>query len=216
LELYNYIINISNIKLHSIVVNNNGEVVSDGYILFKLNVVIEDIDYNDVISFSLCNVDKYYIGFIQEWISKLDYYEENINDIKLLGVFDYFKGIVELLMKYIRDVEVSKYNICLSHNKVCLNTIDYYNPLFICIDDKYKDIVNYVRYKGNIKDIFNYVNVNDLNLMKYIYVYMCFPNMYFDNDLNIDVDKIVEYEKYLLSVEELFDVFIFEHIKRSN
>lgn len=215
LELYNYIRSISNIKLHTIVINNNGNVVSEGYILYKLNVLIDDINYNDVINFNLCNVDdKYYISFIDEWINKIDYLDNNIND----GSYDYFKGIIECLIKYIKDFDSSRYKLCIGHNKVCLNTIDYYNPINLCIDIIYRDVINYVRYCDNIINLNKYIDVNDLNLMKYVFVYLVLPNEYFNLlDGNIDIKSYIEnYEMYLLEVEELCNVYIFEHIKRSN
>ena len=218
LELYNYIRSISNIRLHTIIINNNGNVVSEGYILFKLNVLIDDISYNDVINFNLCNVDdKYYISFINEWINRLEYLDNNISD----GSYDYFKGILECLIKYISDFDGSRYKLCIAHNKVCLNTIDYYNPINLCIDIIYRDIVNYVRYCDNISSLNKYIDINDPNLMKYVFVYLVLPNEYFEllnsnRDVIGYIEEIDNYESYLLEVEELCNVFIFEHVKRSN
>ena len=223
LDLYNYVKNISNIKLHTIVINNNGNIVSEGYILYKLNVVIEDIDYNDVINFNLCNVnDKYYISFVNEWINKIDYFDSNINELELLGSYDYFKGIIESLIKYISDFDSSRYKLCLSHNKMCFNTIEYYNPINLCVDIIYRDIVSYVRCIDDFKNINKYIDTNDFNLLKYVFVYLVLPSEYFDlleNDINgikEYIGNIDNYEKYLLEIEELFNIYIFEHIKRSN
>lgn len=213
LDLYNYVRSISNIKLHTIVINKNGDVVSNEYILFKLNVMITDIDYNDVTQFNLCNVDGNYTGFVNEWIDRLNYYDEIINEFNLYGSYDYFKGIIENLIKFISDFDSNKYKLCLSHSKICLNTVDYYNPINLCIDIMYRDIVNYVRYCDDKKNIFNYI---DHSLIKYAFVYMVVPNEYFDNLLDYDISDIDEYEKYVLEVEELFNIYLFEHIKRSN
>lgn len=217
LELYDYVRSVSNIKLHTIVINNNGNVVSDDYILFKLNVLISEIDYKDVMEFNLCKLDGMYIGFNDEWVSKLDYFDNVIDELNTYGSYDYFKGIVENLIKFIKDFDGSKYNLCLSHFKVCLNTIEFYNPINLCIDIMYRDIVNYVRYCDYKKNIFNYI---DPSLIKYAFVYMVVPNEYFDNLINgyikEYVDNIDDYERYLLEVEELFNIYLFEHIKRSN
>ena len=81
----------------------------------------------------------------------------------------------------------------------------------------YRDIVNYVRYCDNKKNIFNYI---DPSLIKYAFVYTVVPNEYFDSlvdgDIKEYIDNIDDYEKYLLEVEELFNIYLFEHIKRSN
>jgi hypothetical protein len=95
-ELY-LVLKRRNIVLHDFVFNNNGELLSDGYVLFKLNYIIDDIDINDLKRLDMEIDYELYDDFYNLWINKIDYIEMQLIDMSQNNIinysFDYFLGI---------------------------------------------------------------------------------------------------------------------------
>lgn len=221
------------VKLHDFVYNKDGKVISEDYILFKINVLLDDIDENDIYNFNYINGNEYikdYIFMDTFWEEKIDYLEMQLSEFsnnKLINhSFDYYVGIGEILISFLKkNFNRDNVNLCLSHR--CLNnlkSIDFYNPLNISFDLPLKDMASYIRITNNEELL---MNIIDKNVDKsYLFVRMVFPFMYFDEVSNIIVDKndnkklieivngIDKYEEYIGRMEKLFGIYLFSWIKK--
>ena len=240
-EYINFLFNIcnelKNIKLHSFVFNKENKLISDGYVLFKLNNLIDDITIQDIYSFINVDCSKYkndYIFMDKFWEDKIDYLEIQLTELsnnKLINnSFDYFVGIAEILIGYLKDnSDKESLNLCLSHR--CFNslsTIEFYNPLNISFDIYLKDIASYIRITKNRELLLDVIDKEsrNLNYLKYFFVRMVFPFSYFREVSNVLIDgknneelvKIVnneyEYECYIYEMEKIFGIYIFSWIKK--
>lgn len=222
------------IKIHDFVFNKNHELLSEEYVLLKLNDFIEQVTFNDVYLFSNIIVNEYkdYIDMLSFWYKKIDYLEKQVTELsknRLVNYsFDYFVGISEQLLLYYKNNYIKQSdNIYLAHRALnSLDSIDFYNPLNIMGGDKYKDIISYIRLKSDwdlFLELLDKVNSND---KIYIFVRMCFPFRYFDlvsdivlegksdEELAILLSKIKEYEDYLIEVEKVSGIHLFSWIKK--
>ena len=233
-ELIQNVLNKNNIRLHSIVLNKNGDVLSDGFVLLKLNVLPCEVDYNDLKKFVSCNMNefkKYYLDFRTVWMNKIDLLEKKLNDSSKEQIvndsFDYFDGIVEILVKFVGTVDLEGTNLVLSHKKNYNNTIDYYNPFNLTIDLMYRDLVFYLKNNHNESDIFDYIGFDNKDL-KYVFARMAMPFEYFElidrylngedvkQEISLLIDNIDLYEDYLYALQMLFNFNVFAYLKKSN
>ena len=222
------------IKIHDFVFNKNKELISESYILFKLNCFLEDIDINDILLFSKNIITKEFMTYnmIDFWYRKIDYLEKQVTELsdnKLINYsFDYFIGISEELLLYFKNNYFNdENNICLVHRSLdSLSSIDFYNPLNIMVDSKYKDIISYIRLTDDWNLFLNLLDRINSNDKIYIFVRMCFPFKYFNlvsdiilnnksnNELAIVLNRITEYEEYLKMVEKMCGIYLFSWIKK--
>jgi len=229
---------LKNIQLHEFIYNKEGKLLSDSFVLFRIHVFIDStISFNDVLLFA--NVDcnaykKNYIFMDKFWEDKIDYLEIQLTELsnnKLINnSFDYFVGIAEILIGYLKDnFDKESLNLCLSHR--CFNslsTIEFYNPLNISFDIYLKDIASYIRITKNRELLLDVIDKEsrNLNYLKYFFVRMVFPFSYFREVSNVLIDgknneglvKIVnneyEYECYIYEMEKIFGIYIFSWIKK--
>lgn len=226
------------IKLHDFVYNKEYKFISKEYILFKVNVFMEEIDFDDVMLFNSVDCNSYnsdYIFMDKFWEDKIDYLELQLSELsnnKLLNnSFDYYVGIAEELIDYLRkNYDKKNINLRLSHKCLkCLDSLEYYNPLNISVDLPYKDIAAFLRRKGDTELLVNLidkaVNTSDYG---YFFVRMVFPFKYFheieeilvdgkdNNELIQIVNKVTNYEEYLWEIEKFFGIYLFDWIKKSN
>lgn len=221
------------VKLHDFVYNKDGKVISEEYILFKINVLLDDIDEKDIYSFSYINGNEYkkeYVFMDKFWEDKIDYLEMQLSEFsnnKLINnSFDYYVGIGELLISFLKkNFNKDNINLCLSHRCLnSLNSIDFYNPLNISFDLPLKDMAAYIRITSDEELLMNLI---DKNIDRsYFFVRMVFPFMYFDEVSNIIVDKndnrklidivngVNKYEEYIGRMEKLFGIYLFPWIKK--
>lgn len=224
---------LRNIRVHEFVFNNKNLLLSDGCVLFKVNVLIDDIDLKDISLFNIM-VNEYkneYISFNKFWEDKIDYLELQLSELssnKLINnSFDYFAGISELLLSFCRDNYIYDKNVYLIHRIFnSLNSLEFYNPLNVTVGCKYKDIVSYIKITDNFDILDRLLNEIDNNDKIYVFSRMCFPFKYFEtvNDVllsNIDeqvlidiVDNVEQYEEFLRNMELLFGINLFSWIKK--
>lgn len=235
LELINYA-RMNGIKLHDIIYNKEYKLISKEYILLKINVLIDKVDINDVILFSSVDCNSFrdkYVSMEKLWEEKIDYLELQLSEFssnKLLNnSFDYFVGISEILIGYLRNIYEykMKVDLRLSHRSLsCLDTIEYYNPLNISLDVKYKDMAFFIRQTSDYNLLFRYIeqSLKD-GYLDYFFVRMVFPFKFFDEAENILLDgkderdlvnivsKIGDYEAYLGEMEKYFGIYLFSWIE---
>ena len=225
-----------NLKLHRFVYTKKGSILADNYVLLELHTLIDDIDLYDIRKFQTVVMNEFvdkYITMDKFWEDKIDYLERQLTELssnKLINnSFDYFLGISEILITFLKK-EFNKENIKLCNSHRCLNslsTIDFYNPLNICIDYYLKDYIGYIRFKNDDNLLYEVVeSLNNKNDYGYFFVRLAFPFNYFYEVSNILIDKkseselvkivnnINEYENYLWKLEKLFGIYIFSWIKK--
>lgn len=236
-ELNKLILNLkhSNIKLHDFIYNNKKELITEDYILLRINNMISNITLYDLNKFSKINMNKYldnYLSMDQVWEQKIDYLEFQLKEIsnnKLINnSFDYFSGIAEIIIKYLKiNYDKNKINIVLSHQTLTsLSNIDYYNPLNISYDHYLKDLTSYITYNNNYDLLLDLIDKLNPNELPYLFSRLVFPFNYFEeveqillNSKNeqqlLDIiNNIPKYENNILKIEKIFNIYLFDWIKK--
>ena len=194
------------IPFHSFVNSINYRIFEDGYVLFKINTFITEIDYNDVLSFMIVNNMEKHSDMIDYWHNKLDYLENEINnkDITSIIDFDYYLGISETLLSFLSKQIVLSEDIYLCHRVFySLSSLSFYNPLNITFDYYYRDIASYIYITKNY-DLLNKILSKRIDnyLYCYFFVRLCFPFYYFycneDNG----------YDEYIDNIQDIFHIYL--------
>ena len=219
--------------LHDFVFNNDNNLLSDEYVLLKLNYLIDDIDIYDIEKLNI-EVDFDYVeDFYSLWIDRIDYYEKELfvdEDNNFINYsFDYFIGLSEMLLDYYKNgILVKKKNYVVHRSFITLNTIDFYNPLNIIVGDKLKDYASYIRLTNNWDLLYSLLNNGTYEDRVYLLVRLSFPfkyfyciNNYISNnscvgELLTIVEDISKYEDYLERLELLTGIKLFYWIKKDN
>ena len=235
INLNYFCLKLNSNRFHYFIYNKNGALLSDNYVLMKINVFIEDISEEDICFFQKYDFSFFknkYLSFDKMWEYRIDYLERQLSEISLNTLinnsFDYFIGISEILIKFYREnVNNEELKLSLSHNRLnTLSTIDYYNPLNLSLDCNLKDWARYFKGVCNeheINDILKKVNIAE---KCYLFVRLVFPFEYFNevSDVLLDgksEDKIIDiiseidkYEEYIWKIEEMFGIYLFSWIKK--
>ena len=219
--------------LHDFVFNNDNNLLSDEYVLLKLNYLIDDIDIYDIEKLNI-EVDFDYVeDFYSLWIDRIDYYEKELfvdEDNNFINYsFDYFIGLSEMLLDYYKNsILVIKKNYVVHRSFITLNTIDFYNPLNIIVGDKLKDYASYIRLTNNWDLLYSLLNNVTYEDRVYLLVRLSFPfkyfyciNNYISNNSCVEelltiVEDISKYEDYLERLELLTGIKLFYWIKKDN
>ena len=219
--------------LHDFVFNNDNNLLSDEYVLLKLNYLIDDIDIYDIEKLNI-EVDFDYVeDFYSLWIDRIDYYEKELfvdEDNNFINYsFDYFIGLSEMLLDYYKNsILVIKKNYVVHRSFITLNSIDFYNPLNIIVGDKLKDYASYIRLTNNWDLLYSLLNNGTYEDRVYLLVRLSFPfkyfyciNNYISNNSCVEelltiVEDIDKYESYLGRLELLIGVKVFYWIKKDN
>ena len=203
------------------------------YVLIKENSRKYKIDINDVLyiqnnTYNLL-VDNNMIrnNYIDLWKTKIDFYEKKIIDIrnknKLIdNTFDFFVGLGENAIVYLTNNNVRISRFVLSHRRIDekRNSFDFYNPLNYILDNRARDIADFIKsiffYESISKEvIFNFLNYINFNREEYILFIarMLYPTYYFDmidkiiinNESEVILKKIIDKTNdYINLIEELF------------
>lgn len=222
-----------NVLLHDFIKNKNNEFLSNGYILFKINVLMDDIDLNDIKKFNSIDSNKYlkeYIKMEDFWQNKIDYFEVQISELsdnKLINhSFDYYIGIAEIIILFLKK-HPTKNDLCLSHKSLdSISTLEFYNPLNITFDLKLKDMASYIRMTNNYELLNDLLDQIDWSDKAYLFTRMVFPFRYFNiiSDMVVDneeehelinlLNNVKKYEAYLSQMQKMFGIYIFSWIKK--
>ena len=182
----------SNIAFYySFIVNRFNSIISKYhnklFVLFKINN-----KFNKNIKF-IINPLLYTVNYNCLWyyqlIKKSDFLEKNYLSIKgkyslIDDSFDYYLGLLEMSIYYLRDFSDYVGDGYLQH--VRISDSSFYNPLAIKIDIKERDFAEYLKYlfwnnkykNVNIHDLI-YKNRNNYNFLL-VMARILYPNYYFD------------------------------------
>lgn len=221
--------------VHQIILNKDKSVITminnEAYILLKIcsknkEIYLNDINYIQYMTYNI-EYDKTLLrtNWINLWCEKIDYYEYQINQLGkeypiLCDSLSYFIGLGENAISYlVNNIKENKKILTVSHKRINNNSYDFYNPLNFIIDDRVRDISEYIKNtffnnKFNINELRMYLNYNNFNKEEYINLYarLLFPTYYFDiydeiintktneNKIIPILDKIPEYEEFLVYI----------------
>lgn len=224
------------VQLHEFVFNNNGNLLSEGFVLFKCHVLKDSVSLDDVLLFNSIKVlynEEFFTNMSYFWEIKIDYLEKQLSEISssmlVNNSFDYYVGIAENLISFLKQINYdSGINYCLSHRVFnSLSLLDFYCPLNICIDYPVRDLAMYLRLTGDMNLLENIVEkINNNSDKWYFFVRLAFPFSYFNElyDVIIEnedekkliniVNNINQYEKYLLVLEMIFGKRLFYWLKK--
>ena len=221
------------IRFHEFILNKDGAIKSNNYVLLKINGLIDDINLVDINNFCLpidIKYNKYFVNMVDFWYKKIDYLEMQIvelsDNLLINNSFDYYIGISELLLIYLNK-NMNNYNLYLSHKVFnSISNIDFYNPLNITFDSKYRDIAYYIRATNDIDLLFKILDNMDKNEYVFLFVRLVFPFEYFNalNEVLIDkkdenclikiVNNIDSYEQWIKKISDIFGIHIFNWIEK--
>ena len=230
-----------NILVHKFIRNINNSIIT--YINNQAYVLIELCSYKNNKVF--LNDIKYYQNFTQNidynkellrndwinlWSNKIDYYEYQISELgnkyKILNEsIYYYIGLGENAISYLKNnYNYEKNNYVVSHRRINVKkgSIEFYNPINFIIDNKVRDISEYIKEsffndKLDIHEIKLYLNNINLSKNDYILLFsrLLFPSYYFDVydeiiNNNLNEEKIINIiEKNSIYEEFLRNIYIF-------
>lgn len=222
------------IKFHDIVLNNDRNILSDGYVLIKLNYLIDTVDLYELYRFNI-NLDlRINEKFHVKWRDRIDYLEIQLSELcdnKLINnSFDYFCGISEQLINLLAD-NYDYYNDTYLIHRISndFSSIEFYNPINICIGNRFNDILSYIYINSDWDLLYKILDSIDANNRIYFFIKLAFPFNYFycvnsyvtgDHSKEYCIKKIVDevesYERYLRMLEDVFKYNVFYWIKKDN
>ena len=237
-----YNLNIQMLKrnaiVHSIILNKDNQVTTiinnEAYVLIKLcnyknnKVNISDINYMQNITYNIeYNKSLLRDNWVKLWSEKIDYYEYQINQLGkeyplLCDSLSYFIGLGENAISYlVYNVKNEKEILVTSHKRIKVEdgSFEFYNPLNFIIDNRIRDVSEYIK-ESFFLDSFNSnelkMYLDNINFSKEEYIYLfsrlLFPTYYFDKyDEIINnnksekiiipiLNKIKNYEHFLMSI----------------
>jgi len=211
-------LNIRKIYCHKITKNRFYQLITEidmkKYVLIELIfnnriIKIEDISYISNIS-----VRDNKIKYINKnewkylWKKKVDYIEYQLNQIGkkynvITEINDYFIGIAENCIELLENENIKNNNTAICHERINkkTSTDEFYNPLNFIIDNRTRDISEYLKknlYDGQYdnKEFEEYIITNKLNSseVKLLFIRLLYPSTYFDLYEQILEKKIKEKE----------------------
>ena len=237
-----YKLNIEMLKrnclVHKIIINKDNYLITVinniPYVLLKLcNYRINDVCVDDIIKmqFKTNNIsfDKSLNrnNWIKLWCDKIDYYEYQINQLGkeypiLCDSLSYYIGLGENAISYIvNNIKNYNFNMVVAHKRIKIEKgiFDFYNPLQFVVDNRVRDLSEYIKCaffydKLDMNDVIKYLNYNFLSKNEYLLLFsrLLFPTYYFDkydeiinNKKNEDtiipiIEKNYAYEEFLLKI----------------
>jgi hypothetical protein len=177
-------------RFNNYVTNFNGEL----YILVRqkvreYNININDIIYiqNNTLNISI-NKNLIRTNCIKLWENKIDFYEKKSTELSnkyelVYRSIDYYIGLGENAIAYLRNSGVIINNVVLSHRRLK----DFYNPLNYIVDSRARDIADYIKmqfFYNNISEelVISILKSINFNREEYILLIarMLYPTFYFD------------------------------------
>lgn len=239
-EIYelNHFLLQNGVPCHQIVLNNNSEIITminnSSYILLKILVKNRIININDILFFSSLNILENQLSTLNKsnwydmWIKKIDYFEYQISQFGrkypiIRESINYYIGLAETSISLFNNQKKS--NLVVSHNRIKKHagTLEFYNPLNFILDNKVRDLCEYIKERyffgtysvDEAKNDISKFRLNEQEIYMLI-TRMLFPTYYFDCYEEIILGNVDEMEllkiinknsKYLEFLKELYIYF---------
>ena len=242
-ELSNYLLQI-NVPCHKIIKNINGQILTlinnTNYLLIQILVKNKNLNIDDILYFSAIYVDRKYFNELAKddwykmWTQKIDYFEYQVSQFGLRypiirESINYYIGMAEnsiSLFTNIGGLHRSNSNllyVCHKRIKSHDGYFDLYNPLNFILDNKVRNLSEYIKSKFffskyTIDDAKGDISKFNLNIFQcnMLFVRLLFPSYYFDcyeqvmeeKKKEIELVKIISKNKsYTNFLKELY-IFI--------
>lgn len=236
-EFNNYLLKI-NVPCHQIIQNINGQILTlinnVNHILLKIFVKNRAINIDDILFFSSIYVDgKYFSDLIRDdwyqmWTKKIDYFEYQVSQIGIRypvirESINYYIGMAENSISLFFIIGGNKeQQLVIGHRRIKNNEgiVDLYNPLNFIIDNRIRDLSEYIKEKFffskyTIDDVVNDISKFNLSSSQYnlLFARLLFPSYYFDcyeqvlleNKTENELVKIIsKNNQYILFLKELY------------
>lgn len=221
-EIYN--LTSSNSNYYKIIKNNYQKLYTiyqnKYYVLMSRNINKNILQNSNILINKKSILDK--TNWYYFWTKKIDYYEYQIKHIKgkykyIDSTIDYFIGMSEnaiQLVKYAQIYKTKASTVTICHRRITKE--NFYNPLYIVIDNKTRDIGEYLKYifwNENYQNIDYIKMIKKSNLTEYetylLIARIMYPSFYFDvydrvvnntqdeKDIENIIHRLGEYELYL-------------------
>lgn len=229
-NIYDYLVK-HNIYCHEIIINKDNSYITNidnnNYILIKVYCVVSKINYTDILNYNIL-MDKGKCHWKELWMSKIDYYEYQMNQYRkkypnLYKSFHYYCGMTESAIMLVDTVNNKLFDNYIEHNRIYKNitTTYFYNPLNMIIDVKVRDIAEYFKeqffYVENpiisVNNYIDYIKLTNDEAILFI-ARLIYPSYYFDiydeivqdrfvdDKINTITNKVNEYEDFLSEIYE--------------
>lgn len=177
------------------------------FVLLKNNNLLK-VDYHYYFS-NIIILSDYKNNWYYSWLERSDYLEDKYYEIKgkypiIDESFDYYLGLLEMSIYYLRHYNYISGNGYLQHERYSKKEL--YNPLNIKIDFKERDFAEYLKYIFFSKEYLNidiscliYQNRNNYNF-GLVFARILYPNYYFDV-----FDKIVFFNEDEIELKKIID-----------
>ena len=206
---------------HFIIQNKFGDVITIDdkipYVLIKIkSAENEEIEIRDILLNQMRVDDSYSIlrrdNWGTLWSEKVDYLEYQVSELAkdhpiLISSFSYYVGLAENAIEYFNALGENDKTLVLSQKRIKYPNIsrNYYNPLNLVIDNRVRDIAEYLKTyffeSGDVIESLKYVIDKDI-LSNYeynlLYARLLYPTYYFDDIQAIlengkDEDELLKY-----------------------
>lgn len=236
-DLSNYLLQI-NVPCQKIIKNINGQVLTlinnTNYILIKMLVKNKMVNIEDILYFSHIYVDPKYFNelkkddWYQMWTKKIDYFEYQVSQFGLRHPviresINYYIGMAENSISLFYTLPSHHYQqlyICHKRIKCNDNYVDLYNPLNFILDNRIRNLGEYIKAKFffskyTIEDAKGDINRFNLSVTQYnlLFIRLLYPSYYFDcyeqvleeKKKEIELVKIISKSKaYMVFLKELY------------
>ena len=214
-------------------VNNIPYVLSKVSILHDKIIRIKDINSQLYLSEFLVS-EKDLLSWKDLWANKIDtlenwLYAKRERYSKYAHIFNYYIGLSENALQYLKDVElvndsIDDNRLTIQHYRLNSNSslYDYFDFTNVIVDNRSRDISEYIKScflcnKCDYSSIFNYLNNNSFSKyeLQILYARLLFPTFFYDyieglfesgKDIDIELsDSFADkYERNLIEFSKLF------------
>lgn len=237
-ELSTYLLQ-NKVPCHQIILNINNEIITsingEPYLLLRVYVNNRQVTSEDIFAFSNLYADKKMFtnltkdNWYEMWAKKIDYFEYQISQFgKRFPIvresINYYIGMAENSISLFSHFSFDN-NLVVCHKRIKNNEglIDLYNPLNFILDNRTRDLSEYIkdkfffdRYDVNEakNDILKF-NLN-YNLLPLLFIRLLFPSYYFDyyedvvagkKNENILIKIVEKNNSYLIFWRDLYYFF---------
>lgn len=216
-ELHIYL-NLIGIYCHKIILNKDNQILTyiNGiqYVLLQTNIENKNIKIQDITNLSNISIRELQYQKIKRkewkklWENKIDYIEYQISQFGkkyplIRESSDYYIGIVENCIALLSNINNKNQQQAIQHDRINekYTTEDFYNPLNFIIDNRIRDISEYIKsYLIEDIDIIpyiqNYIYTNRLTKdeILLLFIRIMYPSTYLDISELILNNKIKEKE----------------------
>ena len=228
---------LKGVKVHTFIESKENKFYFENgdqkYVLLRVNTnENEKLDIYDIIKFNnmeiVNNNSKLNSAtWITRWENTVDSFEKQVSELNkeypnLLSVFDYYVGLAENAISYIKNIDLKDRQFYLSHKRIKfpLTTGLLYNPIGFIFDYKVRDLSEYIKesfFYDSIdeEEILKVIDENieyySLDDIKLLYGRLLYPTYYFDlfeGVLNKEKTE-VELEK-IRNISEQYELFLKE------